>query len=82
MADEETQDPVPTPEVAPEVAPEPEAAPEAPPDLSSIGVLQAGVYVFVPNPGHDRARTVLIGGQIYEHVAEDVHGRWLYRHLG
>lgn len=41
---------------------------------------RSGPYLAVIDDGsRDGDRTVLIHGRRYEHVSEDVNGRWLYR---
>lgn len=76
------------PPVAPEQPPMP-VVPEAPAEGPADPLTQAlvdfnadGQYTLVTlSPGEPKNRQLVIGGISVEHVAEDAHGRWMFRRM-
>ena len=53
---------------------------EAKSDPDRFIVLEGSDTVEAPK-GWQRDRTITVGGLAYEHVSDDVRGRWVYRHM-
>jgi hypothetical protein len=59
-----------------------EVAPaEEPVDMELVGLFDGVSGYSYVHVGETRQRRISYGGANYEHVADDVHGRWLYRQM-